>query len=152
MDQITAYDKNGKKINDNGGNTTDYMYDDNGNVISSTSVKVTYSQGGEVNSSFEGYGFRHYTQGTGGAVMDPSFDIVSAYVGGSGARAAGGVIYDVYKLYRVGKLGEAAFNNGYIGGSKEENEGIENIVPSDKISLGIDQNYSIPKLVWKDCI
>ncbi|KAF5274468.1 hypothetical protein FQR65_LT17005 [Abscondita terminalis] len=77
-----GYDKNGKKINDNGGNTTDYMYDDNGNVMSSTSVKVTYSQGGEVNSSFEGYGFRHYTQGTGGSLYDPSFDIAASEIGG----------------------------------------------------------------------
>lgn len=43
MQPHNGYDKNGKKINDNGGNTTDYMYDDNGKVISSTSVKTTFS-------------------------------------------------------------------------------------------------------------
>lgn len=77
-----GYDKNGKKINNNGGDTTDYMYDDNGNVISSTSVSVKHTKGGEVNFSFEGYGFRFYNQGTGGALYDPSFDIFTNYVGG----------------------------------------------------------------------
>ncbi|CAA7386973.1 RHS repeat-associated core domain-containing protein [Chryseobacterium fistulae] len=72
-----GYDKNGRKINNNGGNTTDYMYDEQGKVIGSTSVKITRSQGGELNSTFEGYGFRHYNFGTGGALYDPSWDVVS---------------------------------------------------------------------------
>ncbi|QOR73761.1 hypothetical protein IMZ16_09660 [Cruoricaptor ignavus] len=77
-----GYDENGKKVSNKGGDRTDYLYDKNGNEIASTSVKVTFSQGGEVSSSFEGYGFRYYTQGTGGALYDPSFDIMSSFVGG----------------------------------------------------------------------
>ncbi|WP_390455546.1 hypothetical protein [Chryseobacterium sp. Alg-005] len=76
-----GYDKNGKKINNNGGDTTDYIYDSNGKVISSTSVKFTFSQGGELNYTFEGYGFRHLTIGTGGTLYDPSMDMFQAYVG-----------------------------------------------------------------------
>ncbi|MBS1571361.1 MAG: hypothetical protein JST62_03050 [Bacteroidetes bacterium] len=70
-----------QKINDNGGNTTDYMYGDNGKQISSTSVKVTFSQGGEVSSSFEGYGFRNYNQGTGGALYNAEWDSFSFVTG-----------------------------------------------------------------------
>lgn len=48
MDDVqpdNGYDKNGKKINNNGGDTTDYRYDDSDKVISSTSVKIIRSQG-----------------------------------------------------------------------------------------------------------
>ena len=69
MEPDNGYDENGKKVSNKGGDKTDFFYDKNGNEIASTSVNVTFSQGGEVSSSFEGYGFRHYTQGTGGAIQ-----------------------------------------------------------------------------------
>ena len=113
MEPDNGYDKNGKKINDNGGNTTDYRYDDNGNIVSSTSVKITFSQGGEVSSSFEGYGFRHYSQGTGGAMMDPSLDIVS-FATSLGEIKAG---YTLLKmgLTSVPKLTTAGFRMMKVG-------------------------------------
>ncbi|RUT71684.1 hypothetical protein D0817_03085 [Flavobacterium cupreum] len=51
-----GYDENGKQINNKGGDTTDYMYDKDGNIISSTSVRFK----GAISSSGElrGYGFR----------------------------------------------------------------------------------------------
>lgn len=111
-----------QKINDNGGNTTDYMYGDNGKQISSTSVKVTFSQGGEVSSSFEGYGFRNYNQGTGGALMDPSFAIVISDIGvglffkglGIGAKYFLSRTYNsVLKLHpRLTTLGTRGFGHG----------------------------------------
>ncbi|WP_410493579.1 RHS repeat-associated core domain-containing protein [Chryseobacterium sp. JV274] len=105
MQPDNGYDKNGKKINNNGGDTTDYRYDDNGNVISSTSVKITHSQGGELSSSFEGYGFRHYNQGTGGALYDPSMDMFQLYVGAGELKAGYGLIkMGVTNLSKV-KLG-----------------------------------------------
>ncbi|ASW74898.1 RHS repeat-associated core domain-containing protein [Chryseobacterium piperi] len=79
MQPDNGYDKNGKKINDNGGDTTDYLYDDQGKVIGSTSVKISNFQGGEVSSNMEGYGYRMRTSGTGGALYDPSFDMFTEY-------------------------------------------------------------------------
>ena len=77
-----GYEQNGKKINNKGGNKTDYLYDANGNEIASTSVKISFTQGGELSSSFEGYGFRNNTIGTGGAMYDPSWDIAISEIGG----------------------------------------------------------------------
>ncbi|WP_172284395.1 hypothetical protein [Chryseobacterium sp. LAM-KRS1] len=63
--------------NKNNCDTTDYMYDDNGNAISSTSVKISTFQGGEVSSSVEGYGYRIRTIGIGGAIYEAGWDVAS---------------------------------------------------------------------------
>ncbi|MDR6548698.1 hypothetical protein J2810_004788 [Chryseobacterium rhizosphaerae] len=106
-----GYDKNGKKINNNGGDKTDYRYDDNGNVISSTSVKITRSQGGELSSSFEGYGFRHYNQGTGGAMYDASWDVASMFIGAGEVKAGYGLLKMGVTNLSKAKLGLPVLGN-----------------------------------------
>ncbi len=82
MEPDNGYDKNGKKINNDGGDMTDYIYDDKGNVISHTSVTISTTHGGEISSYYEAYGMRLRTIGTGGALYDPSFDIAITEIGG----------------------------------------------------------------------
>ncbi|MFM9988352.1 RHS repeat-associated core domain-containing protein [Flavobacterium sp.] len=69
-----GYDKNGKQINNNGGDTTDYMYDDKGNIISSTSVQFK----GAIPSSgdLRGYGFKGFRMAS-GAITDDSLNFTS---------------------------------------------------------------------------
>ncbi|MCT3833551.1 hypothetical protein HZP56_08365 [Elizabethkingia anophelis] len=91
-----GYDESGRKINNNGGDDVDYLYDQNGNIISSTKVKIMTMQG-EVTSKFEGYGFRFSTEGTGGVLYDPSFHIAISEIGGGlafkGLGIAGKYLY-----------------------------------------------------------
>lgn|GEM_PF-4377475 len=68
-----GYDENGKQINNNGGDTTDYMYDKDGNVISSTSVEFKgASSQGEFRElgGFRGYGFKGFSMATGAIAED----------------------------------------------------------------------------------
>jgi RHS repeat-associated protein len=58
-----GYDENGNKINDNGGDTTDYLYRD-GKIISSTSVSYSSVAG---NGSLRGYGFKGFRMASGHA-------------------------------------------------------------------------------------
>ena len=58
-----GYDKDGNKINDNGGDFTDYLYDENGNIIESKFVFQTHNMTPtEFNNSgyenFRGYGYK----------------------------------------------------------------------------------------------
>ena len=76
-----GYDQNGKKVNNKGGDKTDYLYDANGNEIASTSVKISFTQGGELSTSYDGYGFRNNTIGTGGALYDAGWDATSMFMG-----------------------------------------------------------------------
>ncbi len=99
-----GYDKNGNKINSNGGDRTDYKYDDNGKVISSTNVSISTYQGGEVNSNIEGYGYRIRTIGTGGALYDPSFDIAVSQIGGGVVFKGGAYLYKGAKYLSKGKF------------------------------------------------
>ncbi|AZB18817.1 type IV secretion protein Rhs [Chryseobacterium indologenes] len=129
-----GYDKNGKKINNNGGDTTDYMYDDNGNVISSTSVKITRTQGGELSSSFEGYGFRHYNQGTGGALYDASWDVASMFIGAGEVKAG----YNVLKMGITKVLKSEVGIRTVFGASKytlKSSVFFENVIGSKSINL-----------------
>ena len=98
---------NGKKINDNGGDTTDYDYDDNGNIISSTEVRLI----GTVSSShsLRGYGWKAFPMATGGISEDNSF--VGGYAGG---KVIGLGLSAISKSSVIGKF---AFNNKMIGGT-----------------------------------
>ena len=84
-----GYDENGKKINNNGGNTTDYLYDKNGNVISSTDVKRVRLTN-ELAMPSRSYGYDYY-QG-GGALYDPSWDMFQIYAGAGELKAGYGVL------------------------------------------------------------
>lgn len=105
MQPDNGYDKNGKKINNNGGDTTDYRYEDNGNVISSTNVKISTFEGGEVSSNMEGYGYRMRTIGSGGALYDPSMDMFQLYVGAGELKAGYGLL----------KMGVTNLNKAKLG-------------------------------------
>ena len=62
-----GYDKYGKQINNNGGDSTDYIYDDNGNEISFTSVKFGAIPG---SGSLRGYGFKGFRMANGAITED----------------------------------------------------------------------------------
>jgi RHS repeat-associated protein len=62
-DDDNGYDENGNEINKNGGDTTDYIYDKEGNVISSTSVKYVGSISS--NGELRGYGFKGFRMASG---------------------------------------------------------------------------------------
>ena len=105
-----GYDQNGKKVNNKGGDKTDYLYDANGNEIASTSVKISFTQGGELSTSYDGYGFRNNTIGTGGALYDPSFDVMS------NVPLTGGITLTKFGLTRLSK---SAYGLSVgLGGSK----------------------------------
>lgn len=81
-------DREGRKVDNRGGDTIDYMYDDNGNIISSTPVQNSYSQfpsGG----SIRGYG--HKWNPISPALKDPSFDIFTTLVGGGASLKGVGI-------------------------------------------------------------
>ncbi|TBX68333.1 hypothetical protein EZL74_08460 [Flavobacterium silvisoli] len=83
MHDDNGYDKNGKQINNNGGNTTDYLYDSNGKIISSTSVEYIGSiSQGEYRElgGLRGYGFRGDAMATGAANQDNT--IFELFAGG----------------------------------------------------------------------
>ena len=69
-----GYDKNGTKINDKGGDETDYLYDDDGNIIASTEVAVFRSEVRNKILGERGYGYKISL--TSGALYDPSWDIL----------------------------------------------------------------------------
>ena len=78
MHDDNGYDKNGKKINDNGGDTTDYLYDENLNIIDSRNVFK-----GEINiytgkPDGRSFGYKPIS----GALSDPTLDILGFYGGG----------------------------------------------------------------------
>ncbi|MFB9109794.1 hypothetical protein [Flavobacterium gyeonganense] len=78
-----GYDKNGNQVNNNGGDTTDYMYDDNGEIISSTSVTYRGVSQGEFGSNggkLRGYGFKGFKLSTGAIAEDNT--IFEMYAGG----------------------------------------------------------------------
>ncbi|SFD47488.1 hypothetical protein [Flavobacterium phragmitis] len=78
-----GYDQNGKQINNKGGDTTDYLYDEKGNIIESTNVKFigAISQGKFRDlGGFRGYGFKGFSMATGSIVEDNT--IFELYAGG----------------------------------------------------------------------
>jgi hypothetical protein len=73
-----GYDKNGNKINDNGGDEIDYLYDDLGNITDSKLVQISQSTTSE--REFRMYGIK--VKPASGALYDPSWDILEFYAGG----------------------------------------------------------------------
>ena len=71
-----GYDENGNKINDKGGDTTDYLYRD-GKIISSTSVSYRTVAG---NGNLRGYGFKGFRMASGAINEDNS--IANFFIGG----------------------------------------------------------------------
>jgi RHS repeat-associated protein len=73
-----GYDENGKQINNNGGDKTDYVYNKDGKVVSSTSVKFK----GSISSSspLRGYGFKGFAMASGGLNEDNT--IANFFIGG----------------------------------------------------------------------
>lgn len=87
-----GYDENGKQINNNGGDKTDYIYNKDGGVVSSTSVKFK----GAIPSSspLRGYGFKGFAMASGGINEDNT--IANFFTGGIIAK------------YFIGKLAASA--------------------------------------------
>ncbi|MDY6024915.1 hypothetical protein [Bergeyella zoohelcum] len=81
--------KNGKKSNNKGGDTIDYLYNEDGQIISSTSVQEYYSQVPSGNS-MRGYGYKWKPISP--ALKDPSFDMFVGYVGGGVVGRGLGVV------------------------------------------------------------
>jgi hypothetical protein len=75
-----GYDKNGKKINDKGGDKTDYIYNDDGSIFSSTTVENIIVDGG-FHESLRGYGFKLNFKMASGAITEDN-SIFEFYVGG----------------------------------------------------------------------
>jgi RHS repeat-associated protein len=100
---------NGKKINDNGGDTTDYNYDDNGNEIGSTAVKFigTVSSGNEL----RGYGYRAIPMAT-GAISEDNF-IANLFTGGAVVK---GMTNIASPLFGIGSklFGNSVVNKGIL--------------------------------------
>ncbi|AZI39184.1 hypothetical protein [Epilithonimonas vandammei] len=122
MEPDNGYDENGRKINDLGGDKTDYILrknpfgGDGYQILDQIDVKHTYGPFGDS----EGYGYRnHYVKQNlpSPALYDPSFDIMSNYVGGAVAGKALGV--GLGYLSTSNKIGQLAFNSKYIGGSSK---------------------------------
>lgn len=81
-----GYDQNGNEINKNGGDTTDYLYDNEGNITDSTPVKfrgAIPSSGGPL----RGYGFKGFAMASGAITQDNT--IFELYAGGEALSLAG---------------------------------------------------------------
>lgn len=86
-----GYDKNGKKINNNGGDTTDYKYDDNGKIIASTKVEIIEGYS-EFNTTLpDTYGKRWVRIG-GGGLYDAGWDLTSYAIGAGEIKAGYGLL------------------------------------------------------------
>jgi RHS repeat-associated protein len=59
-----GYDENGNKVNDKGGDDTDYLYRD-GKIIGSKKVFSFVDESSEISSDFRAYGVKIHTEGTG---------------------------------------------------------------------------------------
>ncbi|RTY85518.1 hypothetical protein [Flavobacterium sp. RSP15] len=99
---------NGKKINDNGGDTTDYNYDDDGNIIGSTSVEFKGAIAG--NSALRGYGFKGFRMANGAISEDNSF--VGGYASG---KVIGTGLNYLGKGLNTLKIPIARYVGAYIG-------------------------------------
>lgn len=75
-----GYDRYGKQINNNGGDKTDTMYNDDGSVLSSTSVESIGVDGGLIDS-MRGYGYKVDFKMATGAIMEDN-TIFEWYAGG----------------------------------------------------------------------
>ena len=107
-DGDNGYDKNGKQINNNGGDTTDYRYDDSGNITGSTSV---FEQGSGSRTLFRGYGFKINGElASGGITQDNT--IFSSIVGG---KAIGNGLSYLGKGLNSLKVPFARYAGAYIG-------------------------------------
>jgi YD repeat-containing protein len=84
-----GYNEKGEKINDNGGDTTDYKYDKDGNIISSTAVHSRAVSQGQYreDGSFRTYGNNGFPMATGAISEDNSF--VGGFVSGKALNLVG---------------------------------------------------------------
>ena len=84
-----GYDENGKEINKNGGDFTDYKYDSNGNVIESTAVIFKDLSQGEFQArgGFRTYGINGHRMPTGAISEDNT--IANYFIGGAAAKGIG---------------------------------------------------------------
>ncbi|MBS3992183.1 MAG: hypothetical protein KGZ87_00525 [Bacteroidetes bacterium] len=88
-----GYDKNGKQINNKGGDTTDYLYDEKGNIIDSKPVEFigAISQGEFRDlGGFRGYGFKGFPMATGAIAEDNT--IAGGFIGGIAVKGAGSIL------------------------------------------------------------
>jgi YD repeat-containing protein len=92
-DDDRGYDKNGNQINDNGGETTDYMYDDNGKIINTVAVSTygpnpgfTSLDGTPAKLTMRGFGVKSYTAS--GAITEDN-TIFELYAGTKALNLAG---------------------------------------------------------------
>jgi len=111
-----GYDKNGNQVNNNGGDTTDYLYD-NGEIISSTSVTYRGISQGEFGSNggnLRGYGFNGFKLSTGAIVEDNT--IFELATGGNLIKGAG----KSFKFLRAsgGKINGFSISRGAGYGAK----------------------------------
>ena len=99
-----GYDENGNKINDKGGDTTDYLYRD-GKIISSTSVSYRSVAG---NGSLRGYGFKGFRMASGAINEDNSIanffigGIIADFIVGNVVAKAGSIKIPIYRVYGEG--------------------------------------------------
>lgn len=63
-DEDNGYDEKGNKINNNGGDETDYLYRD-GKIIGSKKVFSFIDESSEVTSDYRAYRVKIHTEGTG---------------------------------------------------------------------------------------
>lgn len=92
MEPDNGYDENGKKINDLGGDKTDYILrknpfgGDGYQILDQVNVEHSYGPYG----NHEGYGYRMHNQLPSPGLYDPSFDFAASSVGGAVAGKAVG--------------------------------------------------------------
>lgn len=102
-----GYDQNGKQINNKGGDTTDYLYDNKGNIIESTNVKFigAISQGKfRELGGFRGYGFKGFPMAT-GAITDDSLNFASNLLAVGEIYKGGKLLYMGVTTYSKASLG-----------------------------------------------
>ena len=108
-----GYDKNGTKINDKGGDETDYLYDDDGNIIASTEVAVFRSEVRNKILGERGYGYKISL--TSGALYDPTWDIL-------GGALPVGKLFSGFKSLFAAKMGKGLMTPGKFFGSVSQKQ------------------------------
>lgn len=106
-DNDDGFDKKGNKVNNNGGDTTDYLYDDSGKIVETKKVNIIENSGSEL--TFRFYGTK--VVGQGGTLYDPSAEIFLNYAGGELLQ---GLKFGVQGIKWGGKLLEIGIKSRFF--------------------------------------
>lgn len=104
-----GYDEKGNKVNDKGGDETDYLYRD-GKIIGSKKVFSFTDESSELTSDYRAYGVKIHTEGTGLTVSEGLKDAALFYAFGKASEFFSSATGGLKQWLRVGPSFSHALN------------------------------------------